>query len=139
MYRDNIKHAKLFSEHQKGTETIPYIEGGDAFQHIRRDVFFARAYRTYPKERIWTIRDVMERWGVLNHYDELIRQMERRTDRTGRTGSNEIAIVEWNDSDLTSNFDEQRILNWGLYDEITGKCYVYGGVVFQQGKMTFHT
>lgn len=81
----------------------------------------------------------MKQWGVLNHYEDLIKQMERKTDRTGRSGNNVIAIVEWLDNDLTSNFDEQRMLNWGIYDEITGKTYIYGGVVFQQGKMTFHT
>ncbi len=135
-YRSNIQYAKLFSSYQKGTDKIPYIGGGDAFQRMRRNVFFARSYRTKPTERIWTIRDIMEKWGVLKHYEALIDNMEQKT------SSNEvIAIVEWNGStdELYPAPSEQKILNWGIYDENTGNTHIYGGIVFQNGKMTFHT
>jgi len=103
---------------------------------MRKNVYFAKAYRTHP-ERIWTIREVMEKWGVLNKYDALIAQMVRRVENN----PDEIAIVEWlgNDDNLTPNPEEQKMLNWGLFDAESGQTRIYGGVVFQYGEMTFHT
>jgi len=142
-YKDNIENANLFGSTTFQGDPIPGYGNGKAFQKMRKQVFFAKAYRThpgqadrpFPKEKIWTIKEAMEKWGVGHLYNDLIESMVLRT----KNHPDEIAIVEWYGTDLTKNPDEQRMLEWGLYDTETGKSYISGGVMFQHGKMSFHT
>ena len=135
-YKDNIEDAQFFSRYQKDTDKIPYLGDGRIFQKMRKNVYFARSYRTKP-ERIWTIREVMEKWGVLNKYNELIAQMVRKVENH----PDELAVVEWlgNDDNLVPNPEEQKMFNWGIFDAESGRTLIYGGVVFQYGEMSFHT
>ena len=138
-YKENIENLILYDE----WKDVPGYGIGKWYQKIRKQVFFAKAYRTdpkhadrlYPKGRIYTIKEVMEKWGVGHLYRDLINIMVLKTENR----PDMIAIVEWYGSDLTENHDEQRMLQWGLYSSDTGDAGIGGGVLFQYGEMSFHT
>lgn len=134
-YKENIENALLFGAGTVNVENIPGYGNGKTFQKLRKQVFFGKAYRTKPKERIFTIKEIMEKWGVGYLYKDLIDSMVLRTENH----PDKIAIVEWYGTDLTENHDEQRLLEWGLYDAETGLCSIAGSVLFQYGKMSSHT
>lgn len=130
-YKEDIENL-IFYDNLKD---VSGYGNGKWYQKIRKQVFFAKAYRTKPKERIYTIREVMEKWGVTHLYQDLINNMVLRIEND----PDMIAIVEWYGSDLTENHDEQRLLQWGLYTSDIGGAGIGGGVLFQYGEMSFHT
>ena len=143
MWKKEIENCMLFSARIKGGKDIPGFGNGKMHQKLRKQVFFSKAYRTdpkqadrpYPRERIFTIREVMNKWGVGYLYKDLINEMVSRT----KNHDDEIAIVEWYGDDLTENHNEQRVLVWGMYGSSNGGCSVSGSIVFEYGKMTIFT
>ncbi|MCK4665989.1 hypothetical protein KAU33_04525 [Candidatus Dependentiae bacterium] len=138
-YKEEIEELILYED----WKDVPGYGNGKWYQKIRKQVFFAKAYRTKPehadrpspKGRIYTIREVMEKWGVSHLYRDLINIMVSKTEND----PDMIAIVEWYGNDLTENHDEQRMLQWGLYSSYSGGAGLGGGVLFQYGEMSFHT
>ena len=142
-WKEDIENNMLFSARIEDGKDIPGFGNGKTYQKLRKQVFFAKAYRTdpkqadrlYPKERIFTIKEVMEKWGVGYLYKSLITNMVLRT----KDHDDRIAIVEWYENDLTKNRNEQRILVWGIYDAVTGDGYNSGSIVFEYGEMNIYT
>lgn len=124
-YRENLDNDMLF-----GKRNDP--DNQKTFVKPRKNLYFEKRYLS-KKDKVIPLKDIVEGWGY--DYSKLIKQMDLRVKE------GEVGIVGFTgyESDLAKNKEQQRVLDFTIADEITGKQYLVGGIVFQNGKMSFHT
>lgn len=126
-YRENLDNDMLF-----GKRNDP--DNQKTFVKPRKNLYFEKRYAA-NQNKVIPLRDILAGWGYMRLYPELIKQMERRVKE------GEVGIVGFTgyESDLAKNKEQQRVLDFTIADEITGKPDLVGGIVFKNGKMSFHT
>lgn len=124
-YRENLDNDMLF-----GKRNDP--DNQKTFVKPRKNLYFEKRYLS-KKDKVIPLKDIVEGWGY--DYSKLIKQMDLRVKE------GEVGIVGFTgyESDLAKNKEQQRVLDFTIADEITGKPDLVGGIVFQNGKMSFHT
>lgn len=100
------------------------------FVKPKKNLYFAKYF---DGRKVFTIRDIVQKLGY--DYSKIIEQMERRV-KEGEIGIVECHMMK---DDIKKEISKQKVLDFAVVDENTGKRYLNGGIVMQDGKISFHT
>jgi len=81
-----------------------------------------------------TISELVTAWGMHRHYDHMVEHLSN----LAKDKVNTMVAVQYDIGAYDVNHDEQKMLYFAATDN-DGKHIINGGVLFQHGKMSFHT
>ena len=120
-YRDNIE-ALLKSDDSSPAEIV------------KENIYMTKYLIVNEDYREITIMELMKVWGVQEHYDRMVDHLHRLAhDKTNR-----MVVLQYDNGAYDANPDEQKLLYFAVTDN-DGNHIIDGGVLFQNGKMSFHT
>ena len=124
-YRENLDDDMIFGKRKDPDNQKTFVKP-------TKDLYFEKRYVS-SKDKVITIREIVEGWGY--EYSTVIAQMKRRVKE------GEVGIVGFSGSEdkLKKNKEEQRLLDFTIANENTGKFHLVGGILFYNGKISFHT
>ncbi len=134
-YEDLIRDIKSDNEKysEYGRSHILYLPKGNIL--IIKD--FAVEGNKGNKRKIYTLREVLRAWGVVKHYPRLMMELQQRL----RYTEDKIMYlcVEGHNSDLRKEPHIQKLLYFEIRDKHTGNFRSNGGILFENGKMSWHS
>jgi hypothetical protein len=86
-------------------------------------------------DEVISIKEIVDRWGYSQFFDEMI----ERFCRLIKNDPDEDIVVHYDIGGLEKEMSRQKLLGWSIYNNRTDKFGLVGGVLFQEGEMSFHT
>ena len=120
-YRDNIE-ALLKSDDSSPAEIV------------KKNIYMTKYLIVNEDYREITIMELMKVWGVQEHYDRMVEHLHR----FAHDKINRMVVLQYDNGAYDANSTEQKLLYFAVTDN-DGNHIINGGVLFQNGKMSFHT
>lgn len=116
-------------------QRIYNLRNDKEIEEVRPRVFLQKHVRRVNPDEILTIKEIMEAWGYGQFYDEMIDHFVRLI----KNNTDEDILAHYDTGGLEKKMSSQKLLGWSIFDEKIKKFGLVGGVLFQEGEMSFHT
>lgn len=112
------------------------------YKHIKEPknrVFLCDYLKTFGKDKendvYLSIEEILDIWGYGSFYDEMVDNLYRHV----KNDADERICVNYEMGAFNDNKEEQKLLEWNIYDERERKFGLTGGILFHNNEMSFHT
>lgn len=120
-YRDNI-------------EALLTPDDNSPAEIVKENIYMTKYSIMNENYRQITISELMKIWDVQQHYDHMVDHLHR----LAKDKENRMVVLQYDSGAYDANPDEQKLLYFEVTDN-DGNHVINGGVLFQNGKMSFHT
>lgn len=128
-------YQRLCNEKIEGIKVFQVVSLGNS-NHLLLERHFNFKNGTHTP-KVHTIKQIMKIWGVEKYYGEMINRFKgygRNYKGVVMTLRNDISEYKWKTDPA-----HQKLLYFEIMDKETGEGRYNSGVLFQNGKMSFHT